>query len=197
MRVQTVMKAIAGLVLFLQLPVPLYWFMVHPFTAFWRRHKKAAYITATTLAWGAGAVFLFLARKWLFPAEIQWPSVPLGLAFILADVYLFRRAILDLGKARLVGDVELSGGGNVIRTGIYAYMRNPRYSGSFLAVAGGCLLAGTRWMWLTAIVWCMLMFSALLLEEREMRARFGDEYLKYCREVPRFLPRRRTHSAAD
>jgi protein-S-isoprenylcysteine O-methyltransferase Ste14 len=194
---QIVVKAIAGLVLFLQLPVPLYWFVVHPQVNFWRRHKKAAYITAVSIAWGTVTLFLVLARKWLFLREIRWPGVPFGLALIFADIYLFRRAILELGKARFVGDMELSGGGEVIRTGIFARIRNPRYAGSFLAVAGACLLAGTGWMWLTAAAWGVLMFTAILLEEREMRARFGVAYVEYCHDVPRFLPRTWARSDAD
>jgi protein-S-isoprenylcysteine O-methyltransferase Ste14 len=189
MRAQTVVKAIEWLVLFLQLPVPLYWFVVHPQVSFWRRHKKAAYITALAVAWGTGTLFLVLTRKWLFLAEIRWIGIPFGFTLIFADIYLFRRAMLDLGKERLMGDAELSGGGEVIRTGIFAHMRNPRYAGSFLAVAGACLLAGTSWMWLTAALWGVLMFSVILLEEREMRARFGEAYQEYCRQVPRFLPR--------
>jgi hypothetical protein len=30
----------------------------------------------------------------------------------------------------------------------------------------------------------------LRMEERELRARFGEAYVRYCRLVPRFVPRR-------
>jgi protein-S-isoprenylcysteine O-methyltransferase Ste14 len=29
----------------------------------------------------------------------------------------------------------------------------------------------------------------LRLEERELRGRFGTTYVRYCRQVPRFIPR--------
>ncbi len=33
-------------------------------------------------------------------------------------------------------------------------------------------------------------YLMVLLEERELRARFGMEYLEYCQRVPRFVPKR-------
>jgi len=32
-------------------------------------------------------------------------------------------------------------------------------------------------------------YAVALLEERELLARFGDEYRTYCRRVPRFIPK--------
>lgn len=33
------------------------------------------------------------------------------------------------------------------------------------------------------------LYLVVILEERELRDRFGAEYTAYCREVPRFLPK--------
>ncbi len=101
---------------------------------------------------------------------------------------MFWRVQRDLGGARLVGKTELSGGGEVARSGIYARMRHPRYTGSFLAILGACLLAGTRLLWMVALAWAVLTRIAIALEERELRARFGAAYDEYCRRVPRFVP---------
>ena len=43
-------------------------------------------------------------------------------------------------------------------------------------------------LWIVASVWVILMLAVIAMEEREMRARFGQSYLDYCRRVPRFLP---------
>ena len=94
----------------------------------------------------------------------------------------------DLGGARLVGQTELSGGGEIARNGIYARIRHPRYAGSFLAILGACLIAGTRAMWAAAGVWCILTLIAISFEERELLARFGAAYQDYCLRVPRFIP---------
>jgi methanethiol S-methyltransferase len=87
-----------------------------------------------------------------------------------------------------VGKTELTGGGEIARHGIYARIRHRRYAGSFLAIVGACLLAGTRATWLTAGVWLVLTPSAISVEERELRTRLGAAYEEYCRRVPRFIP---------
>ena len=74
------------------------------------------------------------------------------------------------------------------RMGIYARIRHPRYTGSFLAVLGACLLADTGAAWIAGAAWTLLMLAAISLEERELRKRFGASYEDYCRRVPRFIP---------
>jgi protein-S-isoprenylcysteine O-methyltransferase Ste14 len=185
----TYLRWVAGLVLFLQLPVPLYWLVMHPQIHFWRRHQKAAYFAGVLLAWPPVAMGLVAFRHKLFlvGAPSMWRMV-LGFALIVFEGWLFWCARRDLGTARFVGTTELSAGGEVISRGIYAHVRNPRYDGSFLAIVGACFLAGTLGLWMVAAGWTILMLMAIAMEEREMRERFGESYLEYCRRVPRFLP---------
>jgi protein-S-isoprenylcysteine O-methyltransferase Ste14 len=58
----------------------------------------------------------------------------------------------------------------------------------FLAVLGACFVARTRLLWGVALVWWLLALAVVRLEERELRARFGETYMAYARRVPRFLP---------
>ena len=67
-------------------------------------------------------------------------------------------------------------------------MRHPRYAGMMLAVLGVCLMAGTLLLWTVAAVWWLLALTAVRLEERELRVRFGAAYAAYCQRVPQFLP---------
>lgn len=183
---------LAALVLFLHLPIPLYWFVVHPMRKFWRSHQKAAYVTGLLCSWPLVTAALVIYRHELFRAD--WPSAPMlvaGVGLIAFEGWIFWRVHRDLGTARLVGKTELSGGGELERRGIYARIRHPRYTGSFLAILGACLLAGTRAMWAVAGLWLSLMLLAISLEERELRARFGRAYEEYARRIPRFVPLRR------
>jgi len=182
----------AALVLFLQLPIPLYWFVLHPLMGFWRRHPKASYVWGLLLSWPPVTVCIIVFRRELFGSARPpvWRIV-VGFGFLLFELWLFARLVRDLGAARLVGKAELSGTGAIARHGIYAHIRHPRYLGSWLAILGACLLVGTGVLWTVAAVWTALMLLAIALEEREMRARFGPEFEKYAREVPRFVPGRR------
>ena len=185
----TLFDWLAAIVLFLQLPIPLYWFVVHSQVSFWRRHQKASYITGLLVSWPPVTACLGLYHRELF--RRNWPplaSSATGLALIILEGWIFWHVKRELGGERLVGKTELTGGGEVAHRGIYARIRHPRYLGSFLAILGACLLGGTAVMWIVAAVWCALTLGAISLEERELRTRFGAAYEEYCRRVPRFLP---------
>jgi protein-S-isoprenylcysteine O-methyltransferase Ste14 len=186
------MKALdwlAALVLFLQLPIPLFWLILHSLVGFWRRHVRAAYLVAGISSWGGVGVLLYRHHDRLFRSEQagRW-AVAAALALLAAEVYLFYRVERELGASRLAGKAELSGSGELETRGIYACMRHPRYTGMMAAVAGACLLASSRLMWILAAGWWPLAFFVILLEERELRARFGPAYIEYAKRVPRFLP---------
>jgi len=180
---------IAAVVLFLQLPIPLYWFVMHPQVDYWRKHQKAGYITGLLLSWLPVTVLLVIVHRKLFrPTQPTLWKIAAGIVLIIFEVWIFWCVKKDLGTKQLVGQTELSGGGEIVRHGIYARIRHPRYIGSFLAILGACFLAGTRAMWIVAAIWLVLTRIAIALEERELRNRFGASYAEYCRRVPRFFP---------
>lgn len=164
--------------------------MVHPQIDFWRGRARAAYITGLVISWGGVTALLVIFRDALLtrgqPGDLQ---IGFGLLLIAADIWLFGRVRKDLGTSRLIGKPELSGGGEVAETGIYARLRNPRYVGVLASVLGACLLAATPLMWAIAAAWSVLVLVVIAFEERELRARLGTPYIEYCRRVPRFIPR--------
>jgi protein-S-isoprenylcysteine O-methyltransferase Ste14 len=182
---------IAAIVFFLQLPIPLYWFVLHPGAHFWRQRRGVAFAIALLLSWFPVTVVLIVFRSELFQRD--WPPAwqfALGIALNLFEIWIFWRVRVDLGGARLVGATELSGGGEIAERGIYGRIRHPRYVGSFIAIVGACLIGGTRTAWIVAAAWTALTRVAIAMEERELRTRFGAAYREYCRRVPGYLPRR-------
>ena len=179
----------AAFLLALHLPVPLYWLIVHPFIAFWRRHGNAAFWVAGLFSWGVVGFLLYRFRRDLLRAAgAPMFAVLAGLLLVALDVYLIARAEKALGLRRLVGKTELEGSGELVTTGIFSRIRHPRYAGMFCSVVGACLIAATPLLWLVAIAWWLLTLLFIFSEERELRARFGPAYDDYRRRVPRFLP---------
>jgi protein-S-isoprenylcysteine O-methyltransferase Ste14 len=185
-----IFRYLALLVLFLDLPVPLYWFILHPFTEFWRSRIRAAFWFAGLGSWTAGALFVIHFRERLLaPDSPSMIRILTGLVLIASNFFLLWCSGKSLGARKLVGHAELTGKTELTTIGIYKYMRHPRYTGMIAAVAGACLLAGSAWAWTVGAIWLVCALAVIFLEEREMRRRFGPAYAAYCREVPRFIPR--------
>jgi protein-S-isoprenylcysteine O-methyltransferase Ste14 len=183
------LHAVAGFVLFFELPIPIYWLMIHPFNSFWRNRVRAAFWIAGLTAWTAGGVSLWIFRPLLLgAARPSWVAIAAGLTLIGVEVYLFMRAERELGTRRLVGHAELTGTGEMFTGGLYAQVRHPRYTGMFCAVVGAALLAGSLRLWAVLAVWWVLALVVIRLEERELTARFGPSYIAYRKRVPAFLP---------
>ena len=76
--------------------------------------------------------------------------------------------------------------------GVYRRVRNPMISGVLFILLGEAALLGS----LPILVWSLIVFALNavyipLVEERSLASRFGDEYLDYRRNVPRWIPRLR------
>jgi protein-S-isoprenylcysteine O-methyltransferase Ste14 len=132
-------------------------------------------------ATGGGALVV-LSRSAAGGLELAIGAVVLyaGLAFaVWARVHLGRY---------WSGMVTLKEGHELIRTGPYAIVRHPIYTG-ILAMALGTALATGSWPLLLILVALLASFLLKIrAEEKLMIEQFGDAYRSYMREVPRLVP---------
>lgn len=76
----------------------------------------------------------------------------------------------------------------IISHGIFAYSRNPIYVAFGVMQIGIGLWLSNAWTVLTVTVSVILVFYiAVRNEEKYLEGKFGDQYLKYKREVRRWL----------
>src|ERR1700736_2122252 len=116
--------AFAGFFLFFELPIPIYWLILHPFNSFWRSRVRAAFWFAGLTAWTMGGVLLWIYRLLLLStARPFWAMIAAGMALIGVEVYLFIRVERELGSRRLVGHAELTRTGEMFTGGLYARVR--------------------------------------------------------------------------
>lgn len=189
------LDAIALFLLWLQLPIPLFWLVVHPAIDFWRRSPRACYYGAGLGAWLAVMLGLVAPHEWWLEARFaQHPLVALaGAGLVAGDVWLLRQVKRNAPWRVLVGLPELKPRegipGLVLAQGIYRRIRHPRYLGMMLTWWGAVLLTGATRLLVLVMVFTMLALLATELEERELLARLGPAYADYRSKVPRFLPR--------
>lgn len=125
--------------------------------------------------------------------EVNWKIWPLliaiplgitGLFFLIWTITLF----IKIGKGTLAPWNPTQ---KLIITGPYAYVRNPMLSGVFMILLAEAIAAqsGAILTWFVLFVIINAIYF-VLSEEPGLRKRFGREYDEYCRNVPRYLPRR-------
>jgi protein-S-isoprenylcysteine O-methyltransferase Ste14 len=80
---------------------------------------------------------------------------------------------------------------NKLVTGsLYAYVRNPMILSVIAIVVGEALLFGSLWLAVLALLFYAInMLYFVFSEEPNLERRFGEAYLRYKRNVPRWIPR--------
>jgi protein-S-isoprenylcysteine O-methyltransferase Ste14 len=86
------------------------------------------------------------------------------------------------------GTVSVKEDHELIRSGPYAYVRHPIYTGILAAVLGTAIASGT----VRALIGLVIIAAALVrkshIEERFMRETFPGQYERYSAEVPALIP---------
>jgi len=186
--------ALAVLVLMVQLPVPLFWLVIHPAVNFWRRRPRAWYYRVALAVWLLSWAGLLIPYAWWLEKRFAWhPLLVLAsLGLMATDIWLIYQAERRAGWWVLIGLPELQpwdSVGSVVSGGIYDRVRHPRYLGMMLSWWAAVLLSGASRLLGLVVVFMVLAFLAVELEERELLARLGPAYADYRRRVPRFIPR--------
>ena len=172
--------------------IPFYWFVFHTAIRFWRRLGNRALWVALPvwLIFAAGIIITrhqLLGRR-LDRSVLTWAAG--GVLFFVAS-WLDVQTRQALGWRRLAGLTELNPEHRlcrVIRTGIYARVRHPRYLLYMLMILSLAFLTGAQAIFLLAFLNILLYQVVTPLEERELLGQYGPPYEDYRRSVPRFVP---------
>ena len=117
--------------------------------------------------------------------------IPLGWGVYL--VMTVSLTLIAIGMALLAaGWAQVFGARHELMTrGVYGIVRHPQYLGLILIVVA----FNIQWPTLVTLAMAPLLIVAYVRqarrEDRELNARFGDEYVRYAERVPAFIPRLR------
>lgn len=140
------------------------------------------------------ATFFWAMSAWHLPPVLY--IVP-GAGSILFHLIQFVSLVLLARCARQtgIGDFlglkqirRVAGDRLLVTSGCYARVRHPLYSLSLVFLALNPVMT-LKWAILTAFATAYFLVGAQI-EERRLRAEFGDSYRRYQEQVPMFIPRK-------
>jgi len=177
-------------------PAILLWVAIHPFAPFWRRLGPVWTYVLLGIPVVGYMIAAWIARDFFLGVDLGTHVVPIALAAVCvaAGVLLNRERRRHLNFSTLSGMPELSRQqypGRLLTDGIYGRIRHPRYVEVHFLVFAYAFFANYTGAYLVALLSIPLIYLVVVLEEKELRARFGEAYDEYCRSVPRFIPARR------
>ncbi|MFB7139381.1 methyltransferase family protein [Gottfriedia sp. NPDC056225] len=111
-----------------------------------------------------------------------------GVFFMLGGVVLRCVSVLTLKRAFTVV-VQTTVNQKLIKHGMYKFLRNPSYTGLLLFTIGVALSLRN----LTAVILSLILFTVcfgirIIVEEKALRTRFGQEFDEYCINTWRLIP---------
>jgi protein-S-isoprenylcysteine O-methyltransferase Ste14 len=181
--------------------------LIYPLLERWRswlrpRGVRAWFLVEVVLWVGIAGGLVLCAPRWLEWSWVGWlPLQASGALLLILSMCASAWAIGTIGWSRLLlaGAMFPSGAGaeenhvpqRLVVKGSYRYVRNPIYVLDVGIILGTALLTRNSWLVILTVVYAMQLRTQVHAEERELKVRFGATYDRYCRQVPRFIPRLR------
>ena len=112
---------------------------------------------------------------------------PIGGIFVLEGIAILVWAVVTFKRAQTTIDVR-NKASSLIVTGLYQYSRNPIYIAMMTVCFGIAIIADNIWI-LPALIAAAfyLGHNVIVLEERYLETKFGDEYREYKGRVGRWF----------
>ncbi|MHA1851635.1 MAG: methyltransferase family protein [Candidatus Thorarchaeota archaeon] len=169
------------------------------------RGKRIGSILGMISGWG---IFLFLIGLWISPQPkfflpilqdiifvipligllaLQIPIVHLilGIATIIPGAWLGIKGVTEIGFK----ESETHRPERVITTGLYSRIRHPQYTGAILSHIGITVLLSSFYSLLVTPLVIFINYILCWKEEKELVREFGEDYVRYQKSVPMFIPR--------
>jgi len=124
-----------------------------------------------------------------FPLLSSNVSAILGILTFIAGFLIRQIAIIQLGKFYTY-KVSISSDHEMIDTGLYAYMRHPAYTGTFLELTGAAVLYNHFiFSWFISLPYLIVVLQRIKQEEKTLIEQFGPKYQEYMKQTGMFLPK--------
>ncbi len=112
----------------------------------------------------------------------------IGFLMIVIGISFRAWAVNSLGKY-FTATVQIKADHQLVKTGPYAIVRHPSYTGAFLAIiAGGVILGSMIGFIISCIAMIIAYYVRIGIEEKELIGWFGNDYNEYKRNTKMIIP---------
>lgn len=145
------------------------------------------------IVYGMAAVNLIGVILFGYVFEIGILAAPWILIFRMTGALLIAAGIAVWFIGAMRSDMDDSITENRLQTkGIYSWVRNPMYSGCWIALSGGLLMWHNVWLLMFPVIdWLIMTVALINTEEKWLLDLYGDEYAEYKKHVNRCIPWKR------
>ena len=122
-------------------------------------------------------------------ATLDWPYESLGIVPVLVGVALrfwASSSIFNTGKGTPLYSRPTKA---LVTTGPYRLIRNPLYLGDFLIYLGIIIVIPSLFLAILGLLGLPIVYVGIVREEKGLEKRFGEDYRRYKRTVPGWIPR--------
>ena len=165
-----------------------------------RRRLPALLGTAAFLVIAPGTI-AGLIPWWISRWRVQAPFAGwflirvVGVALVAAGAIVLLDSFAHFALEGLGTPAPVFPTRTLIASGLYRYVRNPMYVAVLsLMVGQGLVFGNLDLLAYAAIIWLAFHFFVLGYEEPKLRKTYGEQYKRFCANVPRWIPRLRAWS---
>jgi protein-S-isoprenylcysteine O-methyltransferase Ste14 len=156
--------------------------------------RRSVVVSLLFIVFGGPGFVLVYIPYWItrfrIPAtEPLWQMVlaALLMAAGAAPAFESMRRFVFVGRGTMVPTVPTE---RLVVSGFYRRVRNPMYTGLLVMLAGEAILFDSRDLVIyIGAVWLATHAFVCLYEEPTLTRRYGVEYLRFKKHVPRWIPR--------
>ena len=141
----------------------------------------------------AGFILIGLVGLWAdssigLRAIVVWPYDPLGIVPILVGVALRFWASSTIFSTSSGTPLYSRPTKALVTTGPYRFVRNPLYLGGFLIFLGIIIVIPSLLLAILGLLGLPVIYVGIIREEKGLEKRFSEEYRRYKRRVPGWVP---------
>jgi protein-S-isoprenylcysteine O-methyltransferase Ste14 len=138
---------------------------------------------------------LAIVIYYIFPSTRYYSVLPSSLSFILGILifitgFVIRQISIIQRGTYFTSKVSTTDDPQIIYTGIYAFIRHPAYTGTFLELTGAAIFYNHfNLSWLLSTPYLIAVLDRIQYDEMESVKKFGEKYREYMTRAGMIFPK--------